>query len=77
MSYRHIDDMEQERIAAMLPSGERAAAIACALGRARSSVTQQLAPDTRRKVRNAHADSFPRFALTAPRSVLHFPVYAS
>lgn len=43
MRYRHIDEMERERIAAMLHSGERAAAIARVLGRARSSVTRELA----------------------------------
>ena len=38
--YRHVDEMERERIAAMVHSGAGAAEIARALGRARSSVTR-------------------------------------
>ena len=41
--YRHVDEMERERIAAMVHSGAGAAEIARALGRARSSVTRELA----------------------------------
>jgi transposase, IS30 family len=42
-SYRHIDEMERERIAGMLHSGAGVAAIARALGRACSSITRELA----------------------------------
>ena len=41
--YRHVDEMERERIASMVHSGAGAAEIARALGRARSSVTRELA----------------------------------
>jgi transposase, IS30 family len=41
--YRHIDEMERERIAVMVHGGERVATIARALGRASSSITRELA----------------------------------
>ena len=43
MSYRHIDEMERERIAAMVHRGAGVAAIARALGRGCSSITRELA----------------------------------
>lgn len=43
MGYRHIDEMERERIAVLLSSGKRPADIARALGRARSSITREVA----------------------------------